>query len=801
MLKKEAIKYSSFGQSSQATFPQGNLQDEMVISLRYSIERVVFLSDDLHVWLTPPPYVLGSVDNVGVILDLDGQQSFTEFQEGDVIFLKHSTETYHRITQKIDNNTIRVNGTIATIELSGTDQFIACVAPPRSLRYRFNFIETGTNIDYTNHLDGQEQLYEINNITTSFAYSGFMTPNGSKSHQQGSVQLKYIETINSYKFVYEIIHTVKLFPFLKEGYVQSLKNGTPLNDWEGAQQYDYAYNIELLRGEDDETDKISIEAVESGDTGSYNEHFNSGITGFSVQSISYTVDGNAVDALDYDKITNVSIVYKSDGKFLPTLRTEVTFIGIHDDFDNYLDVSQFYLENFCYCRAGTSGVLNVGTDYRVFTSFSQTIVDSSTLNISFSVSLGSKIKANLSKSEVKQYALFVTSEQNGLNVPLQVRSRDLVDIAEFVETLPVAQLINTTSQFWLDPADVASGYIWEVPETFMTDDLIAVSRFSYPKSMGIKLISVKNEIVAIGTSTVVLDSVTTSLESTPVDPFGVQIVNVNSLRPLSQSYKSTLLIGRGTDTLTEYVFDMVFPFIVGYREDKAILNQSIPSEVYDYGAVGNGLSSAWYKYVDAGMDIKYRVTYIVEYSGKRYTQSYLKPINVNDYNNPEWTSKSIKLYDSLGVELIDSGTKIIKGDVTIKASFDKASLPSITDLQCYFFIAKIGEDGYRTSSSYENTFKKIIFGSLSIVSGEVVAEGALNAEDFKTDVRIWARLFEKNADPIPPCILIAEDGTYLIKETGGWLIPETCGEIDTDQIWDSQGDYVKDSQGNRLKAL
>jgi hypothetical protein len=381
------------------------------------------------------------------------------------------------------------------------------------------------------------------------------------------------------------------------------------------------------------------------------------------------------------------------------------------------------------------------------------------------------------------------------------RSRTMIDVSEFVETLPFAQLIETSSQFWLDPADIEEGYIWELPDTFMTDDVLAVSQFSYPKTMDVKIVSIKNEIVAVGSSTVVLDSITSSLQGSPLDPEGAQIINTSTIRPLNQSYKSNLLIGRGTDTATDHVFSMVFPFIVGYREDKAILNQNIPAEIYEYGTVGNGLSNDWFKYVDAGMSINYRVTYTLEYLGKLYTQVYNKPINVNDYDNPEWTSKSIKLYNSLGVELVDGIQPVIKDTVTVKARFGRLSMPSEFDIECYFFISKVGENGYRTSSTYDNTFKKVIFGSLTIVAGEVVATGTLNAEDFKSDVRIWCRLFEKNMIDLPACVLIHENGNYLIHEIGGYLIPETCGAIDTDQIWDSEEDYLRDSEGNRLKAF
>lgn len=803
MLKLESIKYSSFNQASQADYLHGNLQDDISIVLKYSVERVVFMSEDRRIWLKPPSYVLGSFDNEGIIFDADEQQSFTEFQEGDTIFISSGAFSgTTTIAEKIDNNTIRVTATIPSHEIYIDGEFIACTKAPSSLRYRYNFIGSDDSVSYINHLDGQEQLFEGNNILSIVGATQALAPQGSKSHQIGSALFRCYEIKNSYKFLFEITHNIKLFPILRDGYAQSLQNNTLFDDWAGELSYNYAYNIELLRGDDDEADKISIEGVEGGNTGAYNEHLNTSITGFSVQSVEYKLAGNVIDAIDYNGVTTVKIIYKSEGKFVPTIRTEVTFIAIHQDFDDYLDTNQYYLDNFCYGRAGTSGILNIGNDYRVFTDFSQTIIDVNTLEVTVKVSLGSKIKSNIEKSEPKKYALFISSEQNGLAVPLQVRSRDLVDISEFVETLPMANLINTSSQFWLDPADEEAGYIWELPETFMTDDVLAVSQFSFPKSLNLKILSVKNEIIATGTGgTVVLDSITVSLASAPLDPNGIQIPSISTLRPLNQSYKSTFLVGRGVDTATDYVFSMVFPFIVGYREDKAILNQSIPSEVYELESVGNGLSMDWFKYADAGMDIKYKVTYTIEYLGKNYSQVYEKAINVNDYDNPEWTAKSIKLYDPLGVELVDGITPVIKNTVTIKAIFDKAVLPSPSDIECYFFVAKIGEDGYRTSSTYDNSFKRIIFGSLNVVGGEVVAIGTLNSEDFKADVRIWCRLFEKNVDALPPCVLISEDGDYLIHELGGYLIPETCGEIDTDQIWDSQQNYLKDSMGNRLKAL
>lgn len=805
MLKIEGVKYKSFAQSATADYLHGNLQDETEAVITYSLERVVFVSPDNIIWLTPSPSLLGSFDNQRIIYAADSEDAFKEFQVGDAIYISSTAISgSFTIEEKISDNTIRVAESLITQGISTDGEFIACTGAPKSLRYKYNIIGSDDNISYINHLDGEEQSYTLDNISTvSVGSANMMNAVGSKSHQQGSARLDYTDKINTYKLVFTITHKFRLFPFLKDSYIESLVNGTVIEDLSGLLSLNHIFQIDLLRDKDDETDMISAELIDAvGNAGSYNEHFNTGNTGYYVESVAYRVDGNDASALDIDKQTEVKITYKSDGKFTGSFRTEITFLAIHDDFDNYYDKDQDYLQNFCFASQVLTIASNTANGYKVFTGYyNQTIVDADTLEVTVRVFLGSNIKANINKSGSKRYALFISSEQNGLSVANMQRSRDLIALTEFVESLPSLNMVSDSTDFWLDPADQESGYIAILPELFMTDDVVAVSKIMAPKATPISLVSIKNEIVAVGTKTVILDSATSSLSGFMTDSDGGQMLNVSMVRPLNQSYKTTLTVKRSTDNATHFIYDMSFPFVVGYRDDLAIVGQQIPSEVYNFGTTGNGLSCDWWKYQNAGMSIYYRITYTFDYNGKRYTQQTQKQINLNDYSSPEWTTKSIKLYDANGDELLDGSDAFIKGAVSIVAKFDKSILPNSSDVECYFFINTTGNNGYRTSSTYDNTYKKIVFGSVGQVSGEIVCTASLDAEDFKTDVRIWCRLLEKILITPADCILISEEeDEFVLEDISGYLVPETCG-VTENYLIDSFGNILADSTGDTLEAL
>jgi len=810
VFKVESVKYSAYQQTAQADYLNGNIQDDVKVVITFSLERVFFVSTDNRLMLTPPPEVYGSFDNTRIIFAPDDTLAFQEFQVGDIVRIKYFPTSPvlsdYTITEKISDNAFRVAQSIPTLNIDASGEYIACVSAPKSLKYKYNFVSSDDAINYNNHIDGQENVFLADNITTATGFATSMYQNGSKSHHIGSAMLSFVSRINTFKLVYSITHTTKLFPFLEEGQADDLINGTPFDGLAGDKSINHPFEIDFLREQGDETDMLVLESVEAvGETGGYNEHFNSGVSDYYVESTEFKVAGQVIDGIDLDKSTDIRIIYKSNGKFTGLLRTEVTFMLVHDDFDNYNDPTQTYLENFCFCSQSGSSALNQGTDYSVFVGglYYVNTIDVNTREITVRTFLGDKIKDNIAKSAVPRYALFVSNEQVGLPVVSQTRSRDLASIGEFVQTLPSIDLITTNTEFLLDPADQERGYKQTLPQLFMTDDVQANTSFSYSKTTPIKLLSIKNEIVAVGANdTVVLDTITASVAGSQLDPNGVQIISVNTLRPLNQSYKNTLIINRGADTTTDYVFNMSFPFIVGYREDKAIIGQSIPSEVFDLTAVGKGLSADWVRYQQAGMSLRYRITFTFSYLGKTYNQTVYKPISVNDYNSPEWDTHSITLYDQLDAPLTDGVDQFIKDEVTIVATFDKAILPNLSDLQCYFFVAKINSDGVRTSSTYDNTFKKILFGNISIEAGEILCKAKLNAEDFKSDVRIWCRLFEREGTEIPDCVIIAEGGEYMYNESGsGFLIPEICGEPTTFYIIDSLGEKLKDSEGNRFPIL
>lgn len=808
-LKVEHISYGAYV-SGSAGYEQANILDTKRIVITFSIERIVFASDDNIIHLTPPIGVLGSVDNERIIYCPDNLLAFEEFHEGDsIILVDGGTTTPFTIEQKIDSQTIRVAEPLFdgnSYEINSNSSYIACVNAPKGLKYFYNFISDNQSENYINHLDNELNVLTTNTVNTlTIGYTYTLNNVGSKSHQIGTAVLDYIDRVNNIKLIFTITQTLRQYPFLREDYKSVLSEGEPwkpFEDWEGDLSYSHIFKIEMLQDLNIEDDKLVLESLDNkANTGAFNESFNTGTTKYSVESVEYKIGSQVIDSIDYNQLTKVKIIYKSDARFADPIKIEVALLGIQEDFDYYKDKSQTYEENFCLGIAGTTNITNISTPYRVFTDFSYTVIDASALEVNVKVSLGDAIKANLDKSDVKKYLLLITSEPSAYTPALQKRSRDIVDFAEFSENLPTLNILNTVTKFHLDPSPLNTGFEFDIADTFMTDDVQAVSVFSYPESMPIKLIKITNQVVATnGTSTVVLDSQVSPVSGYPLDPFGVQLINVDQLRPLNQSYKANTVINRGVDSSGNRVFNMAFPFVVGYREDKPIINQNIPVDFFDNGAVGNGLSSDWYKYgVSVGWDIFYKVEYVFEYQGKTYEQETLKLFNVHDYDNPEWTAKSIKIYDESNNELISGGNKFIRGNCRIEARFSKPSMPVLGDCFGYLFIASTGQDGYRTSSTYDNTLKKIIFGSLTLVSGDLVLTGFLNANEIQSNCRIWARIFERGENPALDCVLLTEDD-YLFEEEGGeyYLQPETCEVVEADFWANEIDDHFINNEGDNF---
>jgi len=114
-LKIDNIRYNGFASLEEALYLHGNILDEVTVKIEYSIERIYFLNEDNHLFLTPPIGVLGSSDNASVIYARDNEGAFSEFQEGEEIVINDTFgNRYYRIKEKINDQTLKVEGTLTT---------------------------------------------------------------------------------------------------------------------------------------------------------------------------------------------------------------------------------------------------------------------------------------------------------------------------------------------------------------------------------------------------------------------------------------------------------------------------------------------------------------------------------------------------------------------------------------------------------------------------------------------------------------------------------------------------------------
>jgi hypothetical protein len=146
--------------------------------------------------------------------DVTFQNSFEKFEVGDSFNISGTSPSIdgnYTISEKLDNNTIRIATTFAHVGVY-TSGFIRLTNEPLAIGYRFGFDGAG---NYTSDISGQEQKYFYSNNNAQIGTSFVPMIPAFQVNDNHTVEVRRVSSdTTTYFFVFEVRHT-----FYYNGYI------------------------------------------------------------------------------------------------------------------------------------------------------------------------------------------------------------------------------------------------------------------------------------------------------------------------------------------------------------------------------------------------------------------------------------------------------------------------------------------------------------------------------------------------------------------------------------------------------
>ncbi len=545
------------------------------------------------------------------------------------------------------------------------------------LIYKANMIENKENTNFLSPITNEEQVWTIKtipNIQGVFYQLGIS--NNSKAGTIGDVFIKdngpeiltireslRVEALRSYT----VRHDTIILPYYLDG-------ESEVDFYKGGNSLKYVLGGEFRIQYDKPETAIEFDFEgKNGDVGFYNENRNGGSNNFSVENVTYEVNGEPVNALDLAETNIMRFTVNSGVASFLNSNPIVFYHSKLPEVSVYRNQENTFEENFIYeSKRVLQGFVTPGTE--IIKSSSVQIINPNRIDVELEISFtADQINAS---DEGDEYiiALSVTSDPSVLlndKVTLEI-DRNVYSKNTDIPGLLVWDTVNIYDH--KDDYDDSlpiegstNGLLWN------EDGILIVGQFTIPPSEGGFLESLTVRLVAFNSIT----GESFEISSFDFDLEGLTIIagelNINNLNSAGFNLPENSQFNFA-NIYTET--NSVFRFELGYKIDwQSWLALADADNVFIDDALPNrGLNKKTSNYSNKqDYNIKIFSDAVVSLGGINTTYRYRsQDIVVSDYDEEPivqdlWETCEIELFDSDDVSL---GESILVGEVnTIKATF------------------------------------------------------------------------------------------------------------------------------------
>jgi len=455
----DSINFSNEFEPTDTTWLLANIGEKITATIDFTVRADAIPNGSTTTIECNPP---GNPSND--YIQTVGFAGFQDFNLGDdiAIFDTFSGGTNgggYTIVEKISASIIRVDAALASETIDSANDYIALVTPMEAIRYNWNLIGNSENPTFNSKIDNSNQELTVNNYPTGSTPVTAMNFFGDLSYQIGSATITRLATGTvTGQQQFRIIHEFYITPFFLSAQYTDLQNGVAPSYFLNAECLKFIFRIEA--GEDlsnPNSFQFSQTLDVSGNSGWFNESFNSGYTDYSVKSISYEDDisTNSVPGIQLSaNKTRIKIVIENtvSNPFLNNNTDFTANFSYLPEFETeYQQNGKNAIENFYFDRGrgfqtvGSAAIAgdNFGTDEQVFETIEATFTSTSEIEIELLVSLSPAMISDIEARGRKAFAIWITTQNHLLATADADKVALLADVEVFYQDTTDAGLDMT----------------------------------------------------------------------------------------------------------------------------------------------------------------------------------------------------------------------------------------------------------------------------------------------------------------------------------------------------------------------
>lgn len=780
----------------------GNVGDKIRAEIEFtvSITKLASLTN---------PIILNATDGyLGAGWAVGTNDIFKDFNIGDTIkfgnYVANTLLQTFTIIDKVSDNEIQMSAAFSLFanDYESGQTFFSVANPITAIKYRWNFIEQSENDNYKSRFVETEQLLVIKSKLGSDTSVSDLEFIGEESYQYGNATIQGVSIVSAtiYSTKYKIIHYLTIPPYLKYNEVLDFEGGIKPSDWNNLNCQKFIFDIAALYDYTNPNEGV-IESftARKGNTGFYDENFNTNKTNYYIDAVAYTnADGDVIDSIGLSTAeTNITITVKNtvDNPFSNNNTKFVLGIfKVPTSQDEYYQNGNDLDKNFLYDRAlQTVGSASVNgdkygdTDRQILKTVVGTFVNSNTITITCKASMLQNVVDSFEASETPKYLLFVTVQNHTLATAVSDLVTLKVDLSEFSIITTDETMITINNRFLRHyEHDRDTEGIDPTIDIFPEDEVVAASRFYIDRTGReddeIILTSVSGKVKAKNSVTneeFELDGFTMQTESYPFVGDS-QYMNVQVARqfhiPLASIRKYITLKRReDLDDTNKRWYEMNYPFKVRWEYWQKLAG--VNSAFFDTSEPNNGFNHEWHRYTTlTNWKLYCEINVKATKNGEAQEYTLEEAMVSYDYSsNPDFITKHIKSYDpDDNTELFDGvSDRYITGfkNTLIKATFEKELPPINPVIVLYIEVYEKGGiyGSRRMSSNWESDSDTWFLSTVIVQKTQVtiddnaaIGEALVDFSKIPTEAqfKISARIYETGGG------LLTDDSIQLTTDDG-----------------------------------
>lgn len=751
-------------------------------------------------------YSLNSTDSPWILNNTDGYLGagwvtggdFSMFNVGDVIqWVNYPNSIFggtFTIVDKLSNSEIQLNTSMGVLpnNVTGTEDVFSLVLPVTSMRYKWNFIENAEALNYFSKIDGSEQIAISPELDATGSATHNMTMIGKLPYQIGEITIKEmgLSTMPVYESKFRITHKTRVTPtLLATQWDDFLNNIIPT-------YYDNASCLKKVaffeaRYYANDPNNIETAKVDNvlGNTGFFDENFNTGMTNYHISGLQYKdFTGATIPAPQLKTSTDTTftfdIVNTIDNPFEPgNTRLVLNFSKCPNDETEYQNNNRDLKHNFVWDRviltADNAPVAINGEEVgdlfvKSLIQVKATYVSPSVIRVRGTLQFAQESIDVYNESDEPRFIFFVSIQDHEKEGGNSDRVTLMVDAQPFYFQTLFPNLFSFNSKLIPHTVNDYATAV-ELRDTFSEDEIVGFSlvTFNEPDDktpIEYILTRVTGKVVARNSVTgdeFTLDSASFNTSSYPIIN-GFQYFNIVQPRPFhvpTAEIRKDFIARFNTSTEK---YEVAFPFL--NRWEYWVLLQSVNSAFFNTSQPNNGFNHDWYRYFSGNWHLSFCLDIGAKING--VPQIYKSYVDYDIFTRNlvgESLTCVIKTYDPISLtELVDgSGDRYILGykNTLVEATFTDSVNDLDTGTEHIVLGIEVWEEGgvtgkRRMSSKWDSDsdtwflplapLSKVKLDQIS--ASELKGSALIDFNQLNTSKLLWklsARIYASGGDPSP----------------------------------------------------